>query len=570
MYKKNKMLSAITAVAILSTGAVAFDMTEDGNIFTVKGGFDKKINLAQEIKLLEDITGSDVIPNSDSRELDYNGNVDVNGAQKRTNNDTIVKATYVGGIDANESMRLSSTGKGDALIYPAFRAGEGWSTEIIVRNTHNTAIVAKAVLYAADDSRELKDFNIYLSAHDAFRFNINENGTITTRDGSYAKGVDPTYETDKVEFVNHEEETFQIGKLDENQSGYVIIYGMIQARTQSYHNNHKKLFEDYRSVLDLCRDSDGNISNNKSNNGIPMPQWRRAYVENSVVNGTLTLPSGVGAPDANKSCADNNNTDSFKEYLKLKNSSPLIDHFTSPSKDALFGSVRIQYNGGGNKPNNRDLLLPATAIENFTTDDQMMLWATGEYAAIQDRRIKKQANTFSIYDVKGIRDDAKTFLVKSAYYTFNKDENNIERNTLLITQPMKRPLIQIGDPDNYWKNEGTIKSPWGDFQLNYRLYDDNELEYAEDSGLKHITSPYDTGIADPYKNELQVLRDLEEDNTTIKGRKGEYFHNGTNGYADIEFYGNSKGIPAIITQMSSSQVGGQTQINWVYSTVVKP
>ncbi len=563
MYKKNKMLSAIAAVAILSTGAVAFDMNKAGEIFAVKGGFDGQIT--------NDDTKDINISDNNAYPVDYNEDVDTNGAQKRVAGAPVVKATYLGGVEASEPMKLSSTGKGDALIYPAFRTGDGWSTEIIVRNTHKTAMVAKAVLYAADDSRELLDFNIYLSSHDAFRFNINEDGTITTRDGSYAKGVDPTYETDKVEFVNHEKETWQIGKLDANQSGYVVIYGMIQARTQSYHNNHKKLYEDYRSALDLCRDSDGIILNNLSRNGIPMPQWRRAYVENGVVNGTLTLPSGVGAPNVDANCTDANNTASFKKYITLKKSSQPIDHFTSPSKDALFGSVRIQHNASVNNPNNRDLLLPATAIENFTTGKTMMLWATGEYASIQDRRLQQPAGKrFSEYNTTGILRDADTFLVKSAYYTFNKDENNIERNTILVTQPMKRPLVQIGDPAGYWDNEGTADSPWGDFKLQYRLYDDNELEYAEQAGLQHITSPYNTDPKLGYINELQPLRDLEEDKDLIKGTNGEYFKNGTHGYADMNFYGNrNTGLPAIITQMSSSQVGGQTQINWVYSTVVK-
>ena len=563
MYKKNKMLSAIAAVAILSTGAVAFDMNKAGEIFAVKGGFDGQITASD--------TKSIVTSDDNAYPIDYDDKVDTNGARKRVAGATVVKATYLGGVEADSNMTLSTTGKGDALIYPAFRSGDGWSTEIIVRNTHKTAMVAKAVLYAADDSRELIDFNIYLSAHDAFRFNINADGTLTTRDGSYAKGVDPTYETDKVEFVDHEKEDWTIGKLDENSSGYVVIYGMIQARTQDYHNKHEKLYQDYRSALDLCRDSDGNISNNLSRNGVPMPQWRRAYVENGVVNGTLTLPSGVGAPNVDANCTDANNTASFRKYVTDKKSSQPIDHFTSPAKDALFGSVRIQHNASANNPSNRDLLLPATAIANFTTGKNMMLWATGEYASMQDRRLQQPAGKrFSEYNTTGVLRDADTFLIKSAYYTFNKDEKNIERNTILVTQPMKRPLVQIGDPDGYWDNEGTTASPWGDFKLQYRLYDDNEKEYAEEAGLAHITSPYNTDPKLGYINELQPLKDLEEDKNLIKGTNGEYFNNGTHGYADMNFYGNrNTGLPAIITQMSSSQVGGQPQINWVYSTVVK-
>jgi hypothetical protein len=355
---------------------------------------------------------------------------------------------------------------------------------------------------------------------------------------------------------------------------------MIQARTNSYHLKHKKLYQDYRLALDLCRDSDGNLTNHLSRNNIPMTQWRRAYVENGVVNGTLTLPSGVGAPNVDANCTDKidgNETDKsgvLYRYLHARSNvsgytyKKALDSFTSPSANALFGSVRIQHEG-----DNRDLLLPATAIENFTDDsvDQMMLWATGEYASIQDRRIydnNATANPFSEYNKTGVQEDAKTFIKIGAYYTFNKDTDNVERNTLLITQPMKRPLVQLGDPDNYWDNEGTSGNVWGDFQLHYYLYDDNEKEYAKEAGLRHITSPYNTSATEGYHNELQILRDLEEDTNLISGTNGQYFNHGTNGYADITL-GSSKGLPAIITQMSSSKVGNEAQINWVYSTTVK-
>jgi hypothetical protein len=356
---------------------------------------------------------------------------------------------------------------------------------------------------------------------------------------------------------------------------------MIQAKTNSYHLDHEKLYQDYRMALDFCRDSDGVLNNHNNSNGFPMTQWRRAYAENSVVNGTLTLPSGVGAPNVNANCTNNINGDEtdksgvLYKYLHARNSvlnsdryqyTKALDSFTSPSANALFGSVRIQHGG-----DNRDLLLPATAIANFTDDtvNQIMLWATGEYASIQDRRLYHPAgNVFSKYDKSGIQVDAKTFIKNSAYYTFNKDTDNVERNTLLITQPMKRPLVQLGDPDNYWDNEGTSGNVWGDFQLHYYLYDDNEKEYAKEAGLQHITSPYNTTSAtEGYQDELQILRDLEEDTNLISGTNGKYFNHGTNGYADVGL-GSSRGLPAIITQMSSSKVGKESQINWVYSTTV--
>jgi hypothetical protein len=589
MYKKNKMLSAVAAVAILASGAIAFDMTKGGGIYAAKGGFDGPV----EVSDFSDINTSDV----NSYPVEHDANADGNGAQKTAvPKSKVFAATYLGGVKADSNMTLSANGRGDALIYPAFRTGAGWSTEIIVRNTNNRAVVAKAVLYDANDSRELLDFNIYLSQHDAFRFKIDENGKVTTRDGSYAKAADGTFETDAVQFVDHEKETVTIleklgyegkTKIKDVDSGYVIIYGMVESQTYGYHTKgstqgHKDLFKDYRMALDFCRDSDGNLNNNtgsSSSENIPMTQWRRAFIENGVVNGTFTLPSGVGAPDVNiTACAsDINDTDTnttrsrTARYINARNKyiseaegkyRPAKDIFQSPSSNALFGSVRLQHEG-----DNRDLLLNATAIANFTDDDvgtsnsdQAMLWAGGEWASIQDRQLyHKAGDTFSSYYPQGIVDDALTFKVTHTYFTFNKDVEGVQKNTMLITQPMKRPLIQLGDTPNYWDNEGTTGNVWGDFKMRYKLYDDNEREYSAESTWVTLTSPHNTTAAAGYVQELQPIRDIEEE----YGDK--YFGSGTHGYADIKLGGAGKGLPAIITQMTASKVGDESQINWVYS-----
>jgi hypothetical protein len=554
MYNKNKILSAATAVAILASGALAYDMTKGGAIFAANGGFEGPVT-ATDIKTLGNTNTAVTLPEHSNAAAfgDYNG-----ATKTSVTGSTVYAAKYLGGVEANETMVLSDNRQGDALIYPAFKGGDGWNTEIVVRNTQNVAVVAKAVLYAANDSRELIDFNIYLTPYDTFRFDISKDGVLTTSDGSYVTGVDPTYVTDNVSFVKHGEETFEIGKLPEGvTSGYSIIYGMIQStKADAYHEDKKKLYQDYRRAMDLCRDSDGNFTNN---NG--MTQWRRAYSENGVVNGTFTLNSGVGAPNVGVNCTTGNtgkdgNDINLTKYPLRKGSTALLDPFTSPSKDALFGSVRIAHTG-----DNRDLLLSATAIDNFTAPNQMMLWATGEYASIQDRRIKSNLPSVSDYNGTGVERDADTFKIAGAYYTFNKDADNVENNKILITQPMKRPLIQLGNTDGYWSNVGTTKKVWGDFVLNYKLYDDNEKEYAEAAGLTHITSPYNSSAVEGYINELQELDNLEEDTDLIKGVNGEYFNHKTNGYADITVR-----IPAIVTQMSSSKVGNEAQLNWIYST----
>ncbi len=308
MYKNKKMLSAIAAVAVLSSGAIAFDITMD---------------LAQ-------VNDANTHANANASELANNET----GYAYDSETGTI--AYYKGGVYTNDKLELSDSLRGDALIYPAFSQDNGWETEITVRNVKDVAIIAKAVIYRDTDSREMLDFNIYLSAHDVARFKIKE-GKVTTQDGSIiaslegkgtvsnpADGVANDFVTeDALKDTSSEHIDKLIGVFDEKfkagketwPGGYVIVYGMMQAEANTtsypdrnydpedlkdtgdkqdvnidldtdnnedtpnvenriaamYHNNHAKLFYDYRKVLDKCR-----------------PGWREAY-NGFFVNGMMSI-----------------------------------------------------------------------------------------------------------------------------------------------------------------------------------------------------------------------------------------------------------------------------------------
>ncbi len=538
MYKKNKMLSAIAAIAVLSSGAIAFDTNPDGDVISAKDGCNKDHNAA------------------------YIGSYDAN-----------VAATPI------TDLKRSSNMKGDALIYPAFNGRDGWESEIVVRNVKNKAIVAKAVLYRMSDSAELLDFNIYLSPHDVARFKIKD-GKVTTKDYSIigslnGEGVvsnpsDGAALDEKVIAFNQEyfDKEKVVGELNKElnvdttngnmkDKGYVVIYGMMETNNNGsqYHTNtkvfsdndkvdvkkdangHRQLFLDYRKALDVCR-----------------PGWREAFKGNNMKQGMMTIK--VASPSLHESCDDAIFSD---------------DGFTSTSKDAFLGTVEISHPNG----DERNLLLNATALENFTVDEQMMIWAEGEYAAIQDRRLTATSSTATTkYDTAGIVKDADTFLIKRAYYTYKiGDSNNTadpegSSNTLLITQPNKRPLIQIGDPADYWQEDSchnTGSDTWGYFQFAQKIYDEDEREYAEEAGLVTLTSPYTTNRNDdPYRLELQPIRNLEETGDA----KGDYFAKETNGYIDITILNNSDNkIPGIVTQMTNSKMSNEAQINWIYAPV---
>ena len=569
MYKKNKMLSAIAAIAVLSSGAIAFDTNPNGDIISALDGCNK----------------------------DYN-------------------AGYVGAFnEANTSLtgdianlELSTTSKGDALIYPAFNSEDGWETDIVVRNVRNTAIVAKAVIYREYDSAELLDFNIYLSPHDVARFTIKD-GEVTTKDysiigsikgtptetgrypmnweGVVSKPQDgPDHDKNVIAFNS---EYFGVKKhvgylnkdvgdlllkdkdgniiKDENgkeithtmNRGYVVIYGMMETETEAaakkYHTDtkvfkdgtkeeiakatgHKDLFLDYRRVLDACR-----------------PTWREGFKGNNMKQGMFTDKVTIQSPSIHANCDDG----IFSDGLG----------FTSTAKDAFLGTVEISHP----EDDQRNLLLPATALSNFTVPNQMMLWAEGEYASIQDRRlVADSASSVTTYNVNGIVDDADTFLISKTYYTYKaglSTEN--ESNTLLITQPMKRPLIQLADPKDYWQedscNNNDGSDTWGYFQFNQKIYDEDEREYADEAGLVSITSPYTTSRNDePFRNELQAIKDLEETGDA----EGVYFAEQTNGYIDIDIQNSGSNIiPGIVTQMTNSKMSNEAQINWIYAPVDK-
>jgi len=587
MYTK-KLLSAAAAVAIMSTGAMAFDMNATG----AGTGYVAPIT-------------------------NYLDTYQIEATYKESNLTGKLPHALQPLLLSVHDQNSTSARTGDALIYPAFQQKkgtndiDGWKTEITVRNTQDVAVIAKAVLYAQDDSRELKDFNIYLSSHDAFRFTIAD-GKITTDDGSYVAGVDPSYSTDAHVMLPHrdlaagtepkdlltsnpsdfletdfdEDGNFIIGKITED-AGYVIIYGMTQAlpktittstnyahvsgtnRTDgSYHLNHSKLFQDYRILMDICRDND-----NDSNETHRYANWRTAFNQaggGSSQNGASTLAGGIVAPsvDANCTFLASSQSNTAGDLNRSINYYPIVNsldsNFTSVSSHALFGEVRIYHTG-----DNRDLMLPATALANYTVPRQMMLWATGEYASIQDRRIVASPGTLidskgtADYNVTGILLDSGEFNTTRAFYTFNKDVDNVSHNTLLVTQPTKRPIVMSGHLSQYWIP--ATDWAWGKFQLQMAFYDDNEKPYAARVGLRNITSPVSSDPALAYKNELHVINDPEE--TETSGDLGEYFQNQTNGYADILLGQNPNGnvLPAIVTQMSSSIVGGENQLNWIYS-----
>jgi len=585
-------------------------------------------------------------------------------------------------VQALNNLRLSTNGYGDALIFPIFNQANDWGTEIVVRNTdQNHAIVAKVAIYDGVDSKELLDFNIYLSAADVVRFKI-ENGNLISEDGSVLRQVpSPSSNSDDVYNSDFASSAHPFTRALTQERGYVVVYGMAQASNEGdpsayedlrYHKQHRRLFKRYREELDACRPgwrighknamSEGTYVRTQTGVAAPNQASNCNFISssgivNSVMNATrasfqaamaatnlenaeleatrldneaATVAADPNATPAEKQAAQTaatnaqnavltaarnaanqaNNAATAAEELaaaaresnndatasaqraaeearsgatNANNATILANGATGLTSDQIatvianVKSVAIAVSGASTRvasastdaaPGNffgdvdasltgtvrlynaengpRDMILPATAIANFT-DGNKIIYTEGEIAGLQDRRIRGEDSAgadipWAMYNQVGIENDARAFLVSNISYSFAAESI---ANKLFITQPYKRTLIQLGNNDNYWQGTG--------FSFLYNVF--NENEYMDRNA--YTESPYNSGRK-TFTNELESLANLED---------GTEFEN-QNGFALLRFTnasGQNSSIPAIVTQMIGTTVGGVPQVNWVYS-----
>lgn len=566
MYTKN-LLSVTAAVALLSTGAMAFEAATD--TFSNSRGY-------------------------------------VRGAVVTENGTQLIKSSYVSaaGVPTNKAS-LSDDQKGDALIYPAFNQTTGWGTEIVVRNTSYDAVVAKAVIYAGDDSREVLDFNIYLSGKDVCRFTIKD-GKISSSDGSirtygiYPHQVDQTTTSrDLTDYAAIEfGDTKAFNEDLSVETGYVVIYGMEQSSgfvTQgeaagnsipAFHLDHASLYAGYAATLDEARSNVYPFT--KLPSDITTYQgWRRIVdtTSGAMKNGMFVKDEKI-APNI----AADNVTVSWKKWVKnattgVVSLSPRSATFGDVGQ-VLTGHVKISTEG-------RDMLLPATALNDFTDGTKglaRVLWTEGEYAALADRCLSNTVDIGDgtagvVYDAGCVTDNATELMVSNAVYTFANKSGSLE-NQVLITQPYKRILAQLGNPV-VWNIAGTdsfqykggknwvryivgsttatqdkVDTGLGyNFQSTASVWDEDEWQKEAAIGGTIITSPVTTGAtAVTYNKELQAL--LPDAFDQHPGLEGAF--DAKDGFADFNV-----NVPSIITQMVATQAGSSAEMNWIYSDTTK-
>ena len=500
----------------------------------------------------------------------------------------------------NNPIIAGTNQAGDALIYPAYYSENGWSTEFSVINTSSTeAVIAKVVLYSAIDSKEVRDFNIYLSANDVFRATIKDGKLTSTDSSTRASAQDTVSSANFVSTGYTRKDTAPMASeaapfetTIDQPVGYFAVFAMAQTDALSpntisvageeplatYHHKHNELWQDYRHMLDQCR---GEGWRTTANNYGGIFRTANMSVPNVEINGTnLITPSTNVFTGTAADCGLIGTMQYDKTAAKTIGNSGV--QFKTPDNGIITGSVLVK---GDDSKGTRSMLLPATAINNFTNVDNnvSLLWSEGEFANIADRCLvattganqTQYANSFE-YNTTCLEADAALFNIATTNYEFRDAENT----QILITQPYKRALVQIVDKQTvlpfatavshgdatfttragyYNKNivrakdsTGAIQNvtDYGQFDLaGPAIYDDNEnLSTGVSDG--YIVSPAPIQLATPgIPNELSVFNPL-----------GSY-SDSKSGFAKVNYRANAHGI---VTQMSADTVGSTSETNWIY------
>ena len=588
-----KLLSAAAAVAVMSTGAMAFDTNTDGELLSTDSS-----------------TAAGL--------YDFNSSA-----------------------EANSTIQKIGEGQmGNALIYPAFFAGGGddkWQSEFSIINNSDNAVIAKVVLYGAQDSVELRDFNVYLSAHDVFRATLKD-GKIYSTDGSTVlpgsdagKVVENTgthvYNNTEVEdgnvtttnlgiykykddgemvsadnpldiFVDPNEESGGQGlAVDKDgnavyaHTGYIAVFAMAEAKGTSYHKKHKELWQDYRHLVDTCRSI-----NDDNGSRAADQEWRGGITRGLYNQVGIYTPNALN--DYNASAFYTEQNCKFVEPSVLGDLDNVGTHsrkrveFMTPG-NVLSGSILVSHDGsdGGGS---RDLLIKAYALGNVASSDanqttfddsnssapaeantttggsQLLLWSEGEFAHLADRCIdheeKKVKNadnedeyiSYAGYNEDCLDADADVLKVARTIYEFR---DNTE-GALLVTQPYKRVLLQRKKATHgrirAWNNLSTDPIVNGEFRLKMELYNDDEDHFTPVLGAFTV-SPATTSTAAGIPNELAMFNPFA---AMSEADRTKY----SKGYSILQYKnGTTVGLSAIVTQMAATIHDDKTaETNWIY------
>ncbi len=538
-----KLLSVAAATAVMVSGGMAFDIYDDGN------------------------PGKNGIPYIFSTPAAAPTGL----APNVTANTPLTRAP------------IATQAFGDALIFPLYFAGGGWQTELRVINTSpSNAVVAKVVFYAASDSKELRDFNIYLSAGDVWRgtVKLDDDGNIRLISSDDSSPLQNGGMAD----AQHPLKTDPIA----SPVGYVAVIGCAMTvdrtrdvfgsaaavpaaytptdfRNATAHSDHLGLRNAYNAMIADAR-------------GIVTPIFQ---------NGIIT--SGVKAPNINLTMAHTTPSNVAGDNR--------ADYFFGPVANVLTGDERIT-----DVANGKDMIMPAVALTNVTDDitagvHQGLLYAEGEAAHIADRtltgvngvmgatRNNPAGSVEYFYPTLGA--DIAAFNRSNVWMTYG-DTDEYANNQLVLTSPYKRVAV-IADSDlrpTTPNSNGNITPAarvpagfvGGVYQgvqfdnarqnvVNFGYFSSLALVFDESENQARFTqfSPANTPTLNFY-TEVAATEGNQDEKANLSYYIQAAQQNGgfEKGYTLMRFLNGP--IPTIVTQMIATKAGSQTVTNWFVPT----
>ncbi len=427
-------------------------------------------------------------------------------------------ATTAKNVTATTPITKAYNGLGQSLIFPAYFVGNGWETNLRVINTSSTnAVVAKVVLYSGKDSKEVRDFNIYLSANDEWTgtIKVDSDGTaklISTddssplTDGTMASAAHPM-KSDAITVP----------------SGYIEVIGLASPASTA-HADHVNLRKAYAKFA-------------KAERAITTP----IQFSNGVITSTAEFPY-------------------ITSLGKVYTSGTSAYTFGTPVQ-SLVGDVRITDTANG-----KDMDLQGIRVNNVVETGNALAYIEGEAANIADRDIAAAGT----YTGAQMAPDANAFDTNNVWMSYG-DTSSMVNNQLLVTSPFKRILAIANKPAtantsytagkfNGLKTDANKKiANYGKFSALALIFDKSENQASASQ-----FSPASTPVLNfNYEVSASEGNPVQTDNISYYlNAAGSAF---TSGYIKLVNTATATAMPGIFTQMMATEPKSGTVVtNWIF------
>ncbi len=193
----------------------------------------------------------------------------------------------VGMAGTASAVNINSNGLGQALIYPYFSVRSGLNTYVSVVNTTNSAKAVKVRFLEGRNSREVLDFNLYLSARDVWTAVLVKNSTDTggkliTTDKSCTA---PAIPAGGVDFVNYAYSGAVVAGFNPGLNGMDGVTGS---------DTLDRSKEGYFEIIEMGVITNPTILTGITHvNGVPANCGVVTQASATAANGMTTIPAGT-------------------------------------------------------------------------------------------------------------------------------------------------------------------------------------------------------------------------------------------------------------------------------------